>query len=72
MIPNSGDSTGSSPTRATNGWICYPPPAVSPNSVPIRLAEVLDAVGGAIDSLGGRFTMYYTTLAATAVRVGAS
>ncbi|WP_326778101.1 class I SAM-dependent methyltransferase [Streptomyces sp. NBC_01445] len=38
---------------------------------PDQLAEVLDAVGGAIDSLGGRFTMYYTTLAATAVRVGA-
>ncbi|GAA1894484.1 class I SAM-dependent methyltransferase [Streptomyces durmitorensis] len=39
---------------------------------PDQLAEVLDAVGGAIDSLGGRFTMHYTTLAATAVRVGAS
>ncbi|MFE1850828.1 class I SAM-dependent methyltransferase [Streptomyces sp. NPDC059489] len=35
---------------------------------PDRLAEVLDAVGGAIDALGGRFTMNYTTLAATAVR----
>ncbi|MFI7058154.1 class I SAM-dependent methyltransferase [Streptosporangium canum] len=35
---------------------------------PDQLAEVLDAVGGAIDSLGGRFTMNYTTLAATAVR----
>jgi SAM-dependent methyltransferase len=39
---------------------------------PDQLAEILDAVGGAIDSLGGRFTMNYTTLAATAVRVGAS
>ncbi|MFI9777438.1 class I SAM-dependent methyltransferase [Streptomyces sp. NPDC051956] len=38
---------------------------------PDQLAEVLDAVGDAIDSLGGRFTMNYTTLAATAVRVGA-
>lgn len=34
-IPNSGDSTGSSPTRATNGWTYYPPPVASPNSVPI-------------------------------------
>ena len=33
--PNSGDSTGSSPTRATNGWTCCPPPAASPDSVPI-------------------------------------
>ncbi len=39
---------------------------------PDQLAEILDAVGDAIDSLGGRFTMNYTTLAATAVRVGTS
>lgn len=38
---------------------------------PGQRAEVLHAVGDAIDSLGGRFTMNYTTLAATAVRVGA-
>ncbi|MFC0598313.1 class I SAM-dependent methyltransferase [Streptomyces palmae] len=37
---------------------------------PDQLAEILDAVGEAIDSLGGRFTMHYTTLAATAVLVG--
>ncbi|MFC8069508.1 class I SAM-dependent methyltransferase [Streptomyces sp. NPDC057293] len=37
---------------------------------PDQLAEVLDAVGGAIDSLGGLFTMRYTTLATTAVRTG--
>ncbi|MFB7495536.1 class I SAM-dependent methyltransferase [Streptomyces sp. NPDC056161] len=37
---------------------------------PDRLAEVLDAVGGAIDSLGGRFTMNYTTLAVTAAHTG--
>ncbi|GAA2455439.1 class I SAM-dependent methyltransferase [Streptomyces glaucus] len=37
---------------------------------PGRLAEVLGAVGRAIDALGGRFTMRYTTLATTAVRVG--
>lgn len=39
---------------------------------PDQLAEILDAVGDAIDSLGGRFTMNYTTLAATAVRLGTS
>jgi len=39
---------------------------------PEQLAEVLDAVGGAIDALGGRFTMNYTTLAATAVRAALS
>jgi hypothetical protein len=33
-----------------------------------QLAEILDAVGAAIDSLGGSFTMDYTTLAATAAR----
>ncbi|MEU6762510.1 class I SAM-dependent methyltransferase [Streptomyces sp. NPDC046853] len=37
---------------------------------PDQLAEVLDAVGSAIDALGGRFTMQYTTLATTAVRTG--
>ena len=39
---------------------------------PDQLAAILDAVGSAIDSLGGRFTMNYTTLATTAVRVGTS
>ncbi|MFE5239586.1 MULTISPECIES: class I SAM-dependent methyltransferase [unclassified Streptomyces] len=39
---------------------------------PEQLAEVLDAVGTAIDSLGGRFTMHYTTPAVTAVRSGTS
>ncbi|MEV5871770.1 class I SAM-dependent methyltransferase [Streptomyces tendae] len=33
-----------------------------------QLAEILGAVGHAIDALGGRFTMHYTTLATTAVR----
>ncbi|WP_433425262.1 hypothetical protein ACQP1V_20205 [Microtetraspora malaysiensis] len=39
---------------------------------PDQLAEILHAVGSAIDSLGGRFTMNYTTLAATAIRAGTS
>jgi SAM-dependent methyltransferase len=34
-----------------------------------KTAEILDAVGAAIDSVGGHFTMSYTTLATTAVRV---
>lgn len=37
---------------------------------PDPLAEILDAVGAAIDALGGGFTMEYTTLATTAVRGG--
>ncbi|MFG2847616.1 class I SAM-dependent methyltransferase [Kitasatospora sp. NPDC048296] len=35
---------------------------------PEQLAEILGAVGRAVDALGGRFTMHYTTLATTAVR----
>jgi SAM-dependent methyltransferase len=34
-----------------------------------QLAEILDAVGDAIDELGGEFTMAYVTLATTAVRL---
>ncbi|GAA0958762.1 class I SAM-dependent methyltransferase [Actinocorallia libanotica] len=37
---------------------------------PDQLTEILDAVGSAIDSLGGHFTMNYTTLAVTAARPG--
>lgn len=37
---------------------------------PDQLAGILGAVGHAIDALGGRFTMQYTTLATTAVRAG--
>jgi hypothetical protein len=36
------------------------------------LTEILDAVGDAIDTLGGRFAMQYCTLATTAVRAGTS
>lgn len=39
---------------------------------PDQLAEILEAVGNAIDSLGGSFTMDYTTLATTAARAGTS
>lgn len=35
---------------------------------PDRTADLLSAVGAPIDTLGGRFTMQYTTLATTAVR----
>ncbi|MEU4983488.1 class I SAM-dependent methyltransferase [Streptomyces sp. NPDC021969] len=37
---------------------------------PDQLTGILEAVGRAVDALGGRFTMRYTTLATTAVRVG--
>lgn len=37
---------------------------------PDQLTAILEAVGRAVDALGGRFTMRYTTLATTAVRVG--
>jgi SAM-dependent methyltransferase len=37
---------------------------------PDKTADILDAVGTAIDALGGRFTMRYTTLATSAVRTG--
>ena len=36
---------------------------------PDQTASILDAVGKAVDALGGHFTMDYTTLAVTAVRV---
>ncbi|MGW4719964.1 class I SAM-dependent methyltransferase [Nocardia sp. NPDC004260] len=39
---------------------------------PDQLAEILDAVGNAIDTLGGSFTMDYTTLATTAARAATS
>jgi SAM-dependent methyltransferase len=35
---------------------------------PDTLDDVLDAVGAAVDAVGGRFTMSYTTLAVAAVR----
>ena len=37
---------------------------------PQQLATVLDAVGTAIDSIGGGFTMQYVTLATAATRIG--
>jgi SAM-dependent methyltransferase len=39
---------------------------------PDKLALVQEAVGAAIDALGGRFTMHYTTVAVTAARSGAA
>lgn len=36
---------------------------------PAKLAEISDAVGAAIDRLGGGFTMAYTSVAVTAVRL---
>jgi SAM-dependent methyltransferase len=39
---------------------------------PDKLALVQEAVGAAIDALGGSFTMHYTTVAVTAARTGAA
>jgi hypothetical protein len=39
---------------------------------PDETAGILGTVRAAIDTLGGRFTMHYTTLATTAVRAGTS
>ncbi|NIH84179.1 class I SAM-dependent methyltransferase [Amycolatopsis granulosa] len=47
---------------ATTGGLTGLAPAVR--------AEILDAVGTAVDALGGGFTMDYTTLAVVAVRTG--
>jgi SAM-dependent methyltransferase len=38
---------------------------------PGKLAEVRESVGAAIDAMGGRFTMPYTTVAVTAARTSA-
>ncbi|MFC4536369.1 class I SAM-dependent methyltransferase [Sphaerisporangium dianthi] len=39
---------------------------------PDELAQVLEAVGAAIDAIGGGFTMHYTTVAITAARTAAT
>jgi SAM-dependent methyltransferase len=38
---------------------------------PDKLAEVLEGAGGAIDAIGGSFTMQYATVVVTAARTGA-
>ena len=49
------------PTQATLTW--FPPD---------RLAKVLEGVGAAVDTVGGRFTMSYTTVAVTTSRTHAT
>lgn len=50
-------------------WLDLLPTTGGLTSLPTdKTAEILDAVGAAVDSMGGRFTMSYTTLATTAVR----
>jgi SAM-dependent methyltransferase len=39
---------------------------------PAQLQEIVTAIGAAVDSSGGSFTMQYTALVVTALRVGAS
>ncbi|MCO1660080.1 class I SAM-dependent methyltransferase [Pseudonocardia humida] len=50
-------------------WLDHLPTTGALTRLPAgALARVLDAVGAAVDRIGGGFTMPYTTLAATAVR----
>lgn len=50
-------------------WLDQLPTLGSLTQLPAdKLAEVLDAVGTAIDAIGGSFTMRYTTVAVTATR----
>jgi SAM-dependent methyltransferase len=50
-------------------WLDQLPTLGSLTQLPAdKLAEVLDAVGTAIDAIGGSFTMPYTTVAVTATR----
>jgi SAM-dependent methyltransferase len=50
-------------------WLALLPTTGALTRLPAaRLAGILDAVGAAIDALGGGFTMRYTTFAASAVR----
>jgi SAM-dependent methyltransferase len=50
-------------------WLDHLPTTGALTRLPAdQLAEVLDAVGAAIDRIGGGFTLPYATLAATAVR----
>jgi SAM-dependent methyltransferase len=51
-------------------WLEFVPTAGGMSQIPPdRLAELLAGIGAAIDAVGGSFTMHYSTLAETAVRV---
>ncbi|MGW0229166.1 hypothetical protein ACWDWO_12695 [Actinopolymorpha singaporensis] len=51
-------------------WLALLPTTGGVTRLPAdRTAEILQAVGAAVDALGGRFTMLHTTLATAAVRV---
>ena len=69
---SSGDSTGSSPTPGTRGWIRCPPTVPSPSSRRTSWRRCWTGVGAAIDAMGGSFTMHYATVAVTAARTSAS
>ncbi|WP_239134016.1 class I SAM-dependent methyltransferase [Rugosimonospora africana] len=54
-------------------WLALLPTTGGLTQLPAdKTAAILDAVGTAIDALGGHFTMRYTTLATTAVRIRAA
>jgi SAM-dependent methyltransferase len=57
-------------TYSRDEWLDQLPTLGSLTRLPAdKLAVVQDGVGGAIDAMGGSFTMHYTTVAVTAVRV---
>jgi hypothetical protein len=59
-------------TYTREQWLDFLPTTGGLTQVPPdTLTELLENVGAAIDSMGGRFTMSSTTLATTAERVGA-
>ncbi|GIE53664.1 methyltransferase type 11 [Amorphoplanes nipponensis] len=58
-------------TYRRDDWLALLPTTGGLTRLPAdRTAEILRAVGAAIDAVGGRFTMRLTTLAVTAVRTG--
>lgn len=59
-------------TRAE--WLEFVPTFRWPQPVPAtpgKLEELLEGIGAAIDTIGGRFTMGYAAVTVTAARTGA-
>jgi len=65
---SSGGWTGPGRTPAKSGSTCSPPPGGLTRLPADRQAEILDAVGTAIDARGGSFTTEFVTLCATGLR----
>ncbi len=57
----------------TGEWLDLVPTIGGHSQIPPgRLAKLLAGLGAAVDAIGGKFTMQYTTVAVTAVRAGAA